>query len=269
MSNFISNLHGMTVIDDRNFGSYAQQVVDSRDFGTGYIERPYDQKPLGAYADLFSIPKIPRSEWTDRIEEIEKTKSGLGTLHRHLKIPVLSQGELPYCWFYGTTKALMLSYARHGFAVPHLSASSGASKTKGYKKEGGWAGEAIEGMRKFGVSTIEYWPEAVCDRRYDTPEQRKNAELHSIVDFEELPERDFDSIMTALLLGFPVTLGLLWWGHLVCGVEPKVLGKNRYGVEICNSWGDDWEQGGFAVLTEEKATAHEAVCVRSATLRAA
>lgn len=268
MSNFISNLHGMTVIGDDNFQDYARQVRDG-DLSAGLEVRPYEQFPLGSYAPLATFPKVPRSEWVDRIEEMERTGSDLGTLHRHLKVPILNQSQLPFCWFYGTTKALMLSYASHGFEVPYLSAASGASKVKNYQKKGGWAGEAIEGMEKYGVSTIDYWPEAACDRRYDTPEQRKNAELHMIANYEELPEQDFDTVMSALFYGFPVTLGLLWWRHLVCGVAPKVISKNRFGIEICNSWGPDWEQNGFAVLTEEKATPHEAICVRSSSLRVA
>jgi hypothetical protein len=180
-------------------------------------------------------------------------------------VPILNQKQLPYCWCYGVVGAMMTAAAQAGLPFGYLSATSAAAKIKNYVKVGGWAGEAIEGIQRFGVSTTEYWPEAVLDRRYDTPEQRQNAALHKAVEFEELPSQSFDAVATALLSGFPVTLGLAWWGHLVYATRFVVLGRNEFGVLIRNSWGPDWETAGTAVLTESRATPHEAFTIRTVT----
>jgi hypothetical protein len=183
----------------------------------------------------------------------------------HAGVPILNQGRRPYCWAYGTVGAMMTGYAASGLPVPHLSATSLAAKIKNYRDVGGWAGEAIRGNQTHGVSTIEHWPEAALDRRYDTPAQRANAALHRATEWAELPKKNFDAVATALLRGFSVTLGLLWWGHLVYATKLVVISRNRYGVLIRNSWGSNWETGGKAVLEESRATPDEAFIVRSVT----
>ncbi len=75
--------------------------------------------------------------------------------------------------------------------------------------------------------------------------------------------------MTLLLLGFPVTMGLVWWGHLVCGVDPVVIERDRFGILIVNSWDYTWEDGGFAVLDENKSIAHEQIAIRTVQLATA
>ncbi len=154
---FTSDLRGLTIIDDSNAAKYAAQAGASwsagssvKSFSGGYTPRPYEKHPFASYARGFSGKTIPRNEWADRIKERQERKATLRGLHKQLKIPVLNQNGLPYCWFYGLTAGMMLGYGRAGFKVPHLSATSCAAKIKGYRKEGGWAGEGIEGLKKYG-----------------------------------------------------------------------------------------------------------------------
>lgn len=69
----------------------------------------------------------------------------------------------------------MYTYGKAGYEVPHLSATSLAAKITNYQNRGWWAAAAIEGSKKLGISTLQYWPDAAIDRRYDTAEQRENA----------------------------------------------------------------------------------------------
>lgn len=263
---YVSDLRGYNIIGGNNAHQFiAQARPEAGGFGSGYVKRDYAKHPAGFFAPLSALPKIPRSEWAPRIEEIEKRKTGLADLHRARAVPILNQKQTNYCWCFGTTKAVMMGYVRLGQKVPYLSAASVAAKITGYNNRGSWAGEALEGFEKFGCSTVDFWPEAAIDRRYDTEDQRKNAAFHRHAKFTELQTNDFDAIMSALLLGFPVTLGLTWWGHLVCGLQPRILGRDAFGVEFANSWGPDWETNGFSVLTQEKATAYEAVVLQSVT----
>lgn len=262
MSQFTSHLGAMPVFDDRNAGELITSINQDPNLG-GYVERDFDLHPFGSICPAFEGNTIPRSEWTERIEELERKEATLEHLLEYVRMPILTQEQLPYCWCYGFVGAKMASYAVAGEDVPHLSATSLAAKIKNYRKEGGWAGEAIEGDKKFGTSTIKFWPEAVLDRRYDTPEQRENAKLYTVSEYLELPSQSFDAVMTKLIEGKPVTLGLLWWGHLVFATRPVVLGRDRYGVVIRNSWRESWGNKGRAVLEESKATPHEAFEVRT------
>lgn len=262
---FASRLHGLKVFDERNSSDLVhQQYTDGR-LGSGYRERNFETAPFGTYANPFSGELIARDEWAERAEALDAAKATAEHLARFANVPILNQKQLPYCWVYGVVGAMSVAYAQAGLPVGYLSATSAGAKIKNYVRVGGWAGEAIEGIQRFGVSSIEYWPEAVLDRRFDTPEQRENAAKHKAVEFEELPSQSFDAVATALLTGFPVTLGLNWWGHLVFATRLVVLGRNQFGVVIRNSWGPDWETNGQAVLVESRSTPHEAFTIRSVT----
>ena len=260
---FQSQLGSMRVFDDSNADELVKIIRDDDTLG-GYIERDFEANPFGSICPKFEGDLIPRNEWTDRIEELERNEATLEHLLEYLKMPILDQDQLPYCWCYGFTGAKMASYGVSGEPIPHLSATSLAAKVKNYQKVGGWAGEAIAGDLKYGTSTIDFWPEARLDRRYDTPEQRADAKLHTVHEYAELPSQSFDAVMTNLLRGHPTTLGLMWWGHLVFATRPVVISRNRFGVVIRNSWTERWENKGRAVLAEEKATPHEAFSIRTA-----
>jgi hypothetical protein len=256
----------ITVFSERNTAGLVTQGTQANGtLGRGYVARDFDAAPFGSYTAPFSTDVIPRNEWAGRAEEMDARKASAEHVSKYFKVPILNQSRRPYCWCYGAVGAMQTAYAIAGLPVGKLSATSAAAKIKNYRDEGGWAGEAIEGIQKYGVSTVEYWPEAELDRRYDTPEQRRNAALHKAVEFEELPSQSFDAVATELLHGRPVTLGLLWWGHLVYATRLVVLGRQSFGVLIRNSWGEDWETNGTAVLVESRATPHEAFSIRTVT----
>ena len=260
---FTSNLRGETVIDDRNFENFLR---DNANGPRGYSGRDFAANPLGSYANTFALPIIPRSEWDDRIESLEKNRSLLSDIDRYHRVLMLDQMRTNYCWCFGVVGGIMTRMAAMGLSVPRLSAASAAAKIKNYQNVGGWGGEAIEGIRKYGVSTLDLWPNATIDPKYDTHEQQLNAKMHGAVEFEELNPKDFDQLMTCLLMGMPVPIGLLWWGHLVCAMDPVVISPGVYGVRIKNSWGTKWEKEGFAILSESKATPDEANVIRTTKL---
>lgn len=261
---WVDNGLDFNVIDDSNAAQYANDPSTS-DLRS-YVARDFSARPFAGYSPSFSRNLIPRSEWKERIEERTAKRQRLFDIFKHKKLPILNQKRLPYCWAYGTVGAMALMRAVNNLPTLHLSATSVASKIKNYREVGGWAEEAIEGIDRFGVSTVKYWPEAVNDRRYDTAEQRENAKLHKIIRSEELPSNNFDAIVTSLLLGFPVTLGLTWWGHLVFALDPVILSNGGFGLLFANSWGQGWEQEGLSVLNESKGTAYEAFSIQSVTL---
>ena len=258
-----SNENGYPIITDAFANDLATAArTEPNRFG-GYVVRDFAAAPLGSYCDVSTDALIPRSEWRDRAETLEITGATAEHVAEFARVPILNQGQRPYCWAYGTMGVLMVGYAAAGLPVPHLSATSLAAKIKGYRDVGGWAGEAIEGNQKFGCSTIDYWPEASLDRRHDTPEQRANAALHIATEWAELPPRSFDAAASQLLRGRAVTLGLAWWGHLIYATKLVCMADGGYGFLIRNSWGTNWEQGGKAILPERKATPDEAVVIRS------
>lgn len=259
-----SNVGPYRVLDENDCSALASYVRTTPGMG-GLAPRDFGAFPLGHYCDVSGNSLIPRTEWAERIEALEVAKATAEHVCTWAKVPILNQGQRPYCWAYGTVGVMMASYAAAGLRVPHLSATSLAAKIQNYQDRGGWAGMAIEGNQKYGVSTLEFWPEAVLDRKYDTPAQRENAMLHRAAEWLELAPNSFDAVASELLRGRGVTLALPWWSHLVYATKLVRDARGYYGVLIRNSWGTDWENGGKAILMESKATAAEAFIIRSVT----
>jgi len=261
------------VIDDSNAQLYVEEnKVLSGAFGSGMVKRDYALHGLGSYANVFSGEIIPRSKWDDLIKRQDDNESS--PYHHHIAsdVEVLDQNGYPYCWMYGTVAGVMNRYASQGLPVPFLSATAPAAQGKDYKQEGGWAAEAIPYIEKYGLPTVDTWPQHSLDRKLaKNHEQQLDAARHGIVQFEELPQSNFDAAASCLLDPYnpsPVTLGLMWWGHLVCGLRLVKVDRNTYGILIVNSWTREWGENGFKVLVESKATAHECVAIRNVKVRA-
>lgn len=252
------------VVDDHNVNSQLNALG-----GRGYEARNWQASPFGTldYASPFDLPLIPRSEWPDRIEQMEKTKSRLSDIRRLNSLRSSNQANTPYCWMHGTVNAMRLARAAAGLPILNLSAASAAAPCKNFRARGGWSGEAVEWLSEHGINTWAEWPENAIDRRYYTEENKALAATRRVTEWYELSDRRtrFDELMTCLMLGFPVAVGYAWWGHLVCAVDPVVIAPGKFGARIWNSWGDNYGEDGEAVLSESKATPDDACVIRVAT----
>lgn len=264
MSSYVTNLGSIPVIDDSNASQLVAVASQAGAPSRGYELRNFARHPFASYAPSYSGRRIPRSDWDELIELQDKNESSPHHVHVRNNLPVLDQNGLPYCWMYGTVAGVMNRYGAIGInPVPHLSATGPAAQGKRWREQGGWAGEAIEYIERYGIPTVDTWPEHSMQRALaDNHAQQLDAARHKIVTFEEIESRDFDAAVSCLIDPFnpcPVTLGLAWWGHLVCGLRAVKISSGQYGILIVNSWTKKWGEQGYAVLAQNKATAHEYV----------
>lgn len=258
------------IIDDYNAKDFVEQITDSDTrFAGGYETRDYRKNGLGSYAPVFDGTVIRRTAWDDHIKRQEDEQSSPDHWRIAGQVPVLDQGSWGYCWCYGLVGAFMTSVAMTGVSpVERLSAMAVAYQVKRGRNQGGWAGEAIEGVDRFGLPTDAVWPNRKPDPRGDLARSeavKRSAARGKLAEFEELPRSSFDHLASALLDPVnprPVTLGLNWWGHLVYATKLVKIDRNRYGVKIVNSWRESWGDQGTAILTESKGTAYEQISIR-------
>lgn len=225
----------------------------------GRVPRDRAAVPTGSmpFARAFDLPIIPRSEWPDRIADMERTKSRLSDICTQAGIPPLNQNGTNYCWAHGPVTGLEIMRAVNGLPYVNLSAASVAAPIKNGANQGGWGGDALEYMVSHGVATAEFWPLNSRSMSLNSkPEVIASREKHKVTEWLDLSNRNFDQLMTCLLLRIPVAVGYNWWSHEVCAVDP-VYDGGKFQVRIRNSWGN-WGDNGYGLLSESKATPDDA-----------
>lgn len=253
-------LNGRTVIDDSNAHLYASTVPNG--CAKGYHARDYSLHPEGSFAAPFPMPSVPRGEWRDRIEEIDKSGSSLRKLAEQAGMKPKNQQQTNYCWINAPVAGSELVRVYSGYPYVELSPASCGAKIKNFRNVGGWGSEGLKYIVEHGVTPASIWPCNAIDRKYDTPASDAERAKYRVTEWWELQERNFDQLMTCLLLGCPVAIGLNWWGHEVLAVGAVALDGGKFGVEVMNSWGDNWEDHGYGILSESKATPDDAVAPR-------
>lgn len=247
--------------------------VDGVPVALGCEPRDYGVSPVEMFAPPSDIPMIPRSQWSDRIKEMEANKSRTSDVMRRAKIPCQYQNGDGYCWSYSTTGAVKALRALNGQAFIDLNPHSVAAIIKKGANVGGWAALSAEFLEKNGVADTKRWPKLSRDyRRYDTPETRANMALHKVTEtFVDLTRNvydrnlNFEQMMSCLLQNIPVAIDLMWWRHSVVAVDPVEIEPGSFGPRIWNSHGPTYGDDGYAVMRGSKGIPDGAIAIRATT----
>jgi len=259
------NVDNYPIIDDVNFADVVQSGIEGG-MGTGYDTA--NAMPFGTVANAAKITRIREADYAEHIARQDRDESSPFHWFRRFEVPILNQSDWPYCWQYGLVGAAQTSYAMTGQNSPHFNAHFPAWLGKNGAKRGGWAGEGLQNIEKFGLPEIGVFPGYPDNRAaFERGEVVVSAEKHKVVEFSELPRNDLNALCSVLLDPInprPVTMGLNWWGHLVYAI--KVTPR---GILIANSWGSNWGEQGLSVLAWNKSVAFEQIAVERVKARAA
>lgn len=217
-------------------------------------------KPAGHNSRLYSkvfgsnIPRIPRSEWSARIKTQKQLRARISD---HQKFKPDNQGSLPTCWAAGTCHAATTCRVMQGLPYKQISACSVAVPISG-GRSGGYEGDAVEYLTKYGGATVDVWPYTAADRSFQSKPEVVESRKRFIA-LETYECNGFDDFATAALLGFPMTVSYNWWSHVVMLADLIEIEANSFGFLIRNNWGDwgdanDYGFKGYAVFREGKGT---------------
>ena len=259
----MATLHGITIYDESNYQTLVRQTMTAG----GGMGAGFEEQSMGGFGSAcapIEYANVPRSEWKDRIEE--KKAKGLfpSAWFKRGDVKILNQRSWGYCWMYGVVGAMQLRYAMTGQKAPHLNPFYPAWLGKNGANRGGWGGEALEYIEKYGVPLDSVFSGQPTSRaQFDRHEVKESAKLHKVWKFRELQRNSFQALMNMWLSDnpLPVSQAYNWWGHLVYGIEPVVIGNNEFGTMIGNSWDYSWGEQGKGIIAESKASAAEQICV--------
>lgn len=244
----------------------------------GCVPRDWKAQPVKMAA--LPTKTIPRTEWSARIKERQERKQGLGFIRRRgnfgKKIPSLQQGSYGYCWSHSGVSAHMVCRARDNQPYVPLSAFAIAATIKGGRNQGGWGAEALAFQEAKGVPSQKFWPQGNASLSLGTKECWKDAAQRKVTESwmdVDLPvwgrKMGFEQVVTLLLMDNPGIGDFNWWGHSVCLLDVVEVEANSFGIEIWNSWGDEWGDDGIAILRGEKAVPDAASFIQTVTASAA
>ena len=259
----MATLDGIPIYDESNYQSLVRETMQAGGgMGSGF--EPERMGGFGSACETIEYANIPRSEWADRIKE--KKAKGLfpSAWFKRGDVKILNQRSWGYCWMYGVVGAMQLRYAMTGQKAPHLNPFYPAWLGKGGANRGGWGGEALEYIEKYGVPLDSVFSGQPTSRaQFDRHEVKESAKLHKVWKFRELPRNSFQALMNMWLSDspMPVSQAYNWWGHLVYAIEPVITGRDSFGTLIANSWDYSWGERGQGIIAEEKATSAEQICV--------
>lgn len=262
-------------------------IDDSTPFGghelsggmRGTVPRDWTAQPIRPYRAV-EMPLIPRSEWPERIRDMERTESRLSDFrlrgNNGLPIPSLDQGPVGYCWAHGPAHCVTLIRAVMNLPYVPLSAYAVAATIKNGRDEGGWGALAQDFIVARGIPSQEMWAQGDRDYRKSRPGCWEDAATRKIQEGwmdVAAPAYDrnlsFDQQATSLLSRCPYAGDYDFWGHDVCAMdlldlEPArdLMDPDRWGVRIWNSWGDAWGDRGMGTLKGQRANASNATAVR-------
>jgi len=243
----------------------------------GLVQRDYREAFVGCYSSStpwsMEIPTIPRSEWSERIKDMEASKSRLSDIRNRADggspMKSLDQNGQGFCWAYSTAACVMLLRAAANMPYKRLSPHAVACKIYNFRDRGAWGALSMEFMSDNGIPEEKYWPQMSMSRSYDIDETWENAKKYRITEgWMDLDlnaydrELSFDQVATCLLSRIPVVCDYNWWGHSVAGMDLVETSPGKFGVRILNSWTDSWGEQGTAVLEGNRAIPDGACAAR-------
>lgn len=266
---------GVLVVNQENAHKTARMAWWRRQRGRGLkpLATRCGPLPRQCYrdADVEGAPETPLEQWPDLIADLERRRGTLLHVFRDSPLKVKDQKQLGYCHAASPTGAFELLRESQGLPYVELSLGSVGGPVTGYRNEGAWIIDDLQQVVEQGIASTEFVPMLQVSRSGWKPGAVENAQLHRAEEFWRLSRRNVLQTGSALLAGFPVCVGLNWWGHAVTLVrvidayrQLAATNWRRYRFGFLNSWGLSYGDQGYAELEGDHMIADEQYVLRLA-----
>lgn len=197
---------------------------------------PRDTRP----GKLSGVPLLE-----DRVDVITQDKwdQYIGEINLRSRVhEILYQGRVGSCATESTTQADLVVADRQGLPFVRLNPWSIYAETSDGRDNGSMIDRNVEFAQTRGILPLELWSRNegwnAKAPNYYWEKVGKLHRLHEVYDCNTTDETG-----TALIRGYPVIFG--WKGHS-CVLLQLV---DRYRALYANSWGKDWEDNGFGIIS--------------------
>lgn len=214
----------------------------------GYVQRDFSREPQGihGFAAPFAMELIPRSEWADRIRDMERNKTRLSDIMADAAIPSESQGYVNDCWAACVVDAIIVLRAVAGKPHIPLSPASVAGPATKYRNwsgrpagVGGWTSQALKYVVEHGIATAETWPANDLNPKWDNADSQASRSHHGVTEWwDGSSDSDvaFAQMMTCVFNRLPVPGGYPWMSHAVDAIDPIMDARGTtFGVRVRNT----------------------------------
>ena len=199
----------------------------------------------------------------DTLKELARERKARKATHRDVArqagLRSKNQQRTNYCWI--NSPAYCVEYVRVRAGLQHvpLSPASGGGPIKNFRNQGGYGRQALQWIEERGLVPSERWPDNAIDPAYYTDANRALALYYRVTEWWVFEPGDLQAVLSCILgLDNPVSVGLNWWRHQVSytGAEEQ---DGQLWPEFRNSYGDEWQDDGYAVLKGDRARPDDAV----------
>lgn len=220
---------------------------------------PPDAKVMtfdGVFGASDNVPLIPRAMWP---------KTGID-LSAYLPV-VYDQDGRGQCNCSATCTVMEACMNVAGLPPVHLSAGDLYSNINGGRDQGSTLQDALAWIMKNGVATTKTVPYVWDGKRYNSAAVQAERAKYKVTEAYLCP--DFDAMVSALLQGFFIDEGLMWYtnfnvdrdgwlpargtgrpgGHALCGYGVAER-DGVWGIKTRNSWGPTWGKNGNCIIPE-------------------